>query len=232
MHSAKIPSTLIFLAVLSLSISSAFAQVNKYRWLQTHQWSGSGNMETEFFSLYGNKSRVAFTPTGPGPFTILFIDTQHGTQQTVADQAEGFVINGRVNINGSTNAGYFIIRAPRNSWTVSIEQRLDPIDEWRFRQDQKKPIKVSKLGTWSGDNGQTDISVTVPDGHWRLRFEQFQAGALAITVTNQAGTQVVATSTSLGGEHSAWIHGAGTFTISVLAVQTPWVINADKLLLE
>ena len=26
--------------------------------------------------------------------------------------------------------------------------------------------------------------------------------------------------------------GAGTFTISVLAMHTPWVINADKLLLE
>ncbi len=232
MHSPKLPLLLVFLAVLSLSIGSAFAQVNKYRWLQTHQWSGHGNMETEFFSLYGNKSRVAFTPKGNGPFSIFFVDMQHGTQETVANQAEGFAINGRVNISGSTSAGYLIIRAPRNSWTVVIEQRLDPIDEWRFLQDQKKPIKVSKLGTWSGDSGQTDISVTVPDGHWRIRYEQFKEGALSISVTNAAGAQVVSTSTSLSGEQSAWIHGAGTFTISVLAVQTPWVINADQLLFE
>lgn len=232
MHSPKAPLTLVFLAILSLSISSASAQVNKYRWLQTHQWSGQGNMGTEIFSLYGDKSRVAFTPRGSGPFSITLVDMQHGTQQDVANQAGGFAINGRANINGSTNAAYLVIRSPGNSWTVTIEQRMDPIDEWRFLQDQKKPIKVSKLGTWSGESGQSDISLNVPGGHWRIRFEQFKAGALFISVTDEAGTQVVSVNSNLSGEQNAWIHGAGNFVISVLAVQTPWVINAEQLILE
>lgn len=232
MHSPKTSLTLVFLAVLSLGISSASAQVNKYRWLQTHQWSGQGNMETEIFSLYGDKSRIAFTPKGSGPFTIFLIDMQHNTQQLVADQAGGFAANGRVNINGSSNAAYLIIRSPGNTWTVDLEQRLDPIDEWRFFQDQKKPIKVSKLGTWSGESGQSDISISVPGKHWRIRFEQFKAGALYVSITDAAGTQRISANSSLSGEQSAWIHSSGNFVISVLAVQTPWVINAEQLILE
>lgn len=232
MRSTTLPPPLLVLAVLTLSISSALAQVNKYRWLQTHQWGGHGNTETEIFRLYGNQSRVVFTPKGTGSFTVMFVDMEHNSQQHIANQTEGFASSGRVTIKGSTKAGYLIVRASTNSWTITIEQRLDPIDEWQFLQDQKKPVQVSKLGTWSGENGQTDISLTVSEGHWRIRFEQFQAGALAITVTDQTGTKVVSTSSNLSGEQSAWIHGAGTFTISVLAVQTPWVVNAEKLLLE
>lgn len=232
MHSPKSSLTLVFLAVLSLSISSAFAQVNKHRWLQTHQWSGQGNMETEIFSLYGERSRVTFTPKGSGPLSIFLIDMQHNTQQLVADQTAGFATNGRVNINGSSNAAYLVIRSPGNSWTVELEQRMDPIDEWRFLQDQKKPIKVSKLGTWSGESGQSDISISVPGGHWRIRFEQFKAGALFVSVTNEVGTQLISANSSLGGEQCAWVHSAGNFVISVLAVQTPWVINAEQLILE
>jgi hypothetical protein len=232
MHSAKIFTSLIVLSALLLGIPGSFAQVNKHRWLQTQQWSGHGNTETEIFRLYGQRSRLSFSPKGKGAFSVVFVDMQHNSQQVLVNQQEGFAISGRVKLDGSTRAGYLIIRGTGNSWTLDIEQRLDPIDEWNYLQDKQKPIKTSKLGTWSGESGQSDIQLNIPEGHCRLRFEQFEAGALSITVTNQAGTQVVNTSTSIGGEHSAWIHGAGNFVISVHAVQTPWVINAEKLILE
>lgn len=227
-------TTLSFVSLLAivLGMGSVFAQVNNVRWLNTHQWSGQGVMETEIFSFYGDKSRIAFSPKGPAAFEIIFVDMQNNTQQYIIRQATGFAMNGRINLKSNTKAGYLIIRGAGNSWQVTVEQRLDTVDEWNFLQDNKKPLKMAKLGTWSGASGQSEISLTVPEGHWRLRFEQFSPGALTVKVVNQYGIVAMAAETAVSGEQHAWIHGAGTFTIVVSSSLAEWVVNAERQLFE
>jgi hypothetical protein len=112
------------------------------------------------------------------------------------------------------------------SWDVTVEQYVTVIDEWHLRQLLQQPRpQLLKIGLWTGGDGQSEYTFTVPSRSWQIRHGHSGDGLLQITVEDTAGFVALAANEIRAAEGSCWVHQAGTFTMRVNADRVDWKVE-------
>jgi hypothetical protein len=104
---------------------------------------------------------------------------------------------------------------------------MDTVEEWNFRQSLPTPKPLDRFGSWAGEANEQVVTVEIASPGWRLSHAQLGAGRLRLDVFAEDGSCLVSACTAIGGLRETWVYQAGTFTIRVSAIDTPWVFHLD-----
>jgi len=213
------------LAVLVLfSVAGIFtpAYGQKPRWLTTHSWKGTGTAATEIFWVNTNRWRIRYAPHGRGIFHVALYNVKGELVDVVADLERP--VSGLRTQTGKGQC-YLTVTAIDTRWEISVEQYLSVIEEWQLLQRMKQPpVELAKLAEWTGGTGDAEYELTVPAGSWKVVHTNKGNGLLQVKVQNDEGLVSLAANNSSTGEGESWVHAAGTFTVSVVAVDTTWKV--------
>ena len=96
----------------------------------------------------------------------------------------------------------------------------------RFLEEQKKP--ATKLAAWAG-TGSEEIVFTAPATFWKLHVVQETEGEVVVTVVSENAQLYYKTHLrSAGQSGEGWFSIAGPVTISVIASDADWTIEAEQ----
>jgi hypothetical protein len=221
MHGKRVVGLMLLLVVVGAG--SLLAQAP--RWVVTNRWQGFGSQQTEMFWVNGDAWRVRYRPSGKGLFQIVVYDAQGKLVDTVANQNRLVSIPGSTGLHGRGQR-YLGITGLDATWEVTVEQYVTAADEWHLRQLLQQPRpQLLKLGLWTGSDGQSEYTFTVPSRSWLIRHCHTGNGLLQIRVDDAAGFVALGANEVRSAEGSCWVHQAGTFTMHVNADRVDWKVE-------
>jgi len=219
-------STRLVILTVVLSAWGAMAlRAQAPRWVVTNRWQGFGSQQTEMFWVNGDSWRVRYRPAGKGLFQIAVYDGEGKLVDMATSQNRGSPSSG-VTTLGGRGQRYLGITGTDTTWEVTIEQHVTTIEEWHLRQLLQQPLpQMLKVGIWTGGDGQSEYTFTVPSRSWQIRHSHSGDGLLQITVVDAEGFVALAANDIRAAEGQCWVHRAGTFTMRVSAAAVDWKID-------
>lgn len=224
----QIQTLLVFLALATCALSADdFCWVNK-----TSRWNGAGTVCTEVFPLFGDDFRINYAAGRNGALKITLVDadTKRPRPSRVVVNSKQLQMADRKGFSGLKKA-YLVIEGDSRGWTVSVDQYLDSIQEWRLKtyQEERANMPVRKLGIWA-EQGSQQLQFTPQEKPWRITaHNQGEAGSLRVTV--RAGEQRILFQSSVKSSAdvaSGWIHTTAPVTITLeCGADMPWMVEAD-----
>jgi len=195
------------------------------RWVVTNRWQGVGSQQTEMFWVNGDTWRVRYRPSGEGLFQVVVYDAQGKLVDMVANDNRLVPVAGSSSLHGRGQR-YLGITGVDASWEVTVEQHVTVIEEWHLRQLLQQPRpQLLKIGLWTGSDGQSEYTFTVPSQSWQIRHCHSGDGLLQIKVEDAAGFMALGANEVRSAEGSSWVHRAGTFTMRVNADHVDWKVE-------
>lgn len=209
--------------MLALAGGRVWAQAP--RWVITNRWQGTGSQQTEKFLVNGNEWRIRYRPTGKGIFQIAVYDGDGSLQDVVVEQSQLVPSWGHVTRKGR-GLRYLGITGMDASWEVTVEQHLTTIEEWHLTQmlEQPKP-RLLKIGVWTGGDGESHYTFTVPSDSWLIRYTHQGKGLLQIMVEDGEGFVALAANQTVASSGQSWVHRSGTFTMRVISKGLDWKVE-------
>jgi hypothetical protein len=221
MHRTPLIGLLLLLCVVGAGPLRAQAP----RWVVTNRWQGFGSQQTEMFWVNGDAWRIRYRPSGKGFFQIVAYDAQGKYIDTVTNQNLDVPGAGSTSLRGRGQR-YLGISGVDTTWEIILEQRVSVIEEWHLRQLLQQPWpQLLKIGLWTGSDGQSEYTFTVPSRSWQVRHSHSGEGRLQIMVADEAGFVVLGANEVRSAEGKGWVHKAGTFTLRVNAEQAEWKVE-------
>jgi hypothetical protein len=221
MCSTRVASLTVFL--ISLAAGSVRAQAP--RWVVTNRWQGSGSQQTEMFWVNGQSWRVRYRPKGKSLFQIAVYDAEGKLVDMASNQNRGEPVGGVTTLTGRGQR-YFGITGMDTTWELAVEQHVTTIEEWHLRQLLQQPLpQMVKLGIWTGGDGQSEYTFTVPSRSWQVRHSHSGDGLLQIVVEDAAGFVALGANEVRSAEGLSWVHKAGTFTMRINADAVNWKVE-------
>jgi hypothetical protein len=195
------------------------------RWVVTNRWQGFGSQQTEMFWVNGDACRIRYRPSGKDLFQIMVYDPQGKVVDMVANQSRVVSAPGSGSLRGRGQR-YLGITGVDTSWEITVEQHVTVIEEWHLRQLLQQPRpQLLKLGLWTGSDGQSEYTFTVPSRSWQVRHSHSGEGLLQIMVDDAAGFVALGANEVRAAEGTCWVHKAGTFTMRVNADRVDWKVE-------
>lgn len=195
------------------------------RWVVTNRWQGFGSQQTEMFWVNGDVWRVRYRPTGKGLFQIAVYDGQGKFVDTAANQSDLVPVAGSARLHGRGQR-YLGITGVDSAWEITLEQHVTVVEEWHLRQLLQQPrLQLLKVGLWTGSDGQSEYTFTVPSRSWQIRHCHSGDGLLQIRITDAAGFVALGANEVRSAEGNSWVHKAGTFTMRVNADHVDWKVE-------
>lgn len=195
------------------------------RWVVTQRWQGFGSQQTEMFWVNGDAWRVRYRPSGKGLFQIVVYDAQGKLVDTAANESDLVPVAGSSTLHGRGQR-YLGITGLDSSWEISVEQHVTVVEEWHLRQLLQQPRpQLLKVGLWTGSDGESEYTFTVPSRSWQIRHCHSGDGLLQIRITDAAGSVALGANEVRAAEGSSWVHQAGTFTMRVNADHVDWKVD-------
>jgi hypothetical protein len=215
----------VIVAVLAVLLSVSAVRAQKARWVKTQLWTGCGARQTEMFQVLGKKWRIRYAPHGEGLFQVAVYDEHAQLLDMATDQHRAFPLKGLAVFKGGGRR-YLGITGADTTWTVVVEQYVTLIEEWHLYELLKQsPPELVKIGTWLGEKGVAEYTVTIPHGSWKIVSTQKGPGLFQAEVLNADGFVALAANDARPGENESWIHTSGTFTIKVTSDAPSWQID-------
>ncbi len=227
MHTSIRLGHMAFAALMLFGLNTVFGQVVSSRWVRTQDWTGTGDMQTEMFCLYGPKWRIRYISKGKEPFSIELTDLDSGSSKLLVSNKKSIKAPGICKGQGSHKACFLRITGGRNTWQVVVEQYLDATDEWNYEQAKKAQPPLVKLGSWGGEPGDHELKFSTTRELWCLSFEQLGKGSLNIDVVDADGNSLFVHRSVKEGKGQFWIHSNGSFTLRVHAADAFWNCHAE-----
>lgn len=211
--------------LLLVSMGAAPLRAQAPRWVVTNRWQGAGSQQTEMFWVNGDAWRVRYRPNGKGLFQVVVYDPQGKFADMVANENRAFPVAGSTTLHGRGQR-YLGVTGVDTSWEITVEQYVTVIEEWHLRQLLQQPRpQMLKVGLWTGSDGKSDYTFTVPAGSWQIRHSHSGNGLLQITVEDEAGFVALGANEVRAAEGSCWVHKAGTFTMRINADHVDWKVE-------
>jgi hypothetical protein len=221
MHRTRLAG--LTLLLLAAGAGSLLAQAP--RWVVTNRWQGFGSQQTEIFWVNGDAWRVRYRPTGKDLFQVMVYDAPGKVVDVVTNQNLDVPLSGSTSLHGRGQR-YLGITGVGTTWEITVEQHVSVIDEWHLRQLLLQPRpQLLKIGLWTGSNGQSEYTFTVPSRSWQIRHCHSGDGLLQIRVEDADGFVALGANDVRAAEGSSWVHKAGTFTMRVNADQVDWKVE-------
>ena len=209
--------------VLALGCGKVIAQAP--RWVITNRWLGTGSQHTEKFLVNGAEWRVRCRSTGKGIFQIAVYDGDSSLLDMVANQTHPTPSKGYTNLQGR-GLRYLGITGMETTWEVTVEQRLSAIEEWHITQMLRQPrLRLLKVGIWTGADGPSEYTFTVPSDSWVIRYSHSGEGLLQIVVEDAEGFVALAANQLGAASGQSWVHHPGTFTMRVVSKGLDWKVE-------
>ncbi len=194
------------------------------KWVTTHRWQGAGTRQTEMFWVNGRRWRVRHRHKGPGLFQIMVYDAQGHLLDVAANQTEP--IPGVKTMEGR-GYRFLAINGVNTQWEVTVQQYMTLAEQWQWHELSRKPgPRLRRYAVWTGEDVDTDYTITIPRGSWKIIYDSRGTGVLQVSVRKKGSDRAVL-AVNAGGvaRASSWVHAAGTFTVHVTAMQTHWKIE-------
>jgi len=189
----------------------------------THAWEGSGTQQTQKFWVNGTPWRVVYRPSGKGVFQIGLYDADGAFLRLLTEQRDP--MPGSVTVHESGRR-FLAVTGVTTHWKITVEQRLSTIGEWQLTETVRQThFNLAKLGTWVGRDVDQDYEIEVPTGSWQAHYTSLGAGTVQITIRDQDGNVVMASSMAGQSEGEGWIHQNGRFTMHVAATDAKWKVD-------
>jgi len=212
------------LLLLTCCSFALFAQIRDYCWVKTHSWQGNGHISTEDIKLFGDKWRISYKTAGRGSVRIILAG-EDGMAKTIVgakDQDSGRTYPAKP--NGMAHLSIF---GPSNGWTVEVEEYMDTLQEWRFRQWREGLPKPDKFAVWAGTDNE-EIVFEAPSGKWCITSQALSAGLLKVVLTNEQGRLLYDNFTvSKNTPKTGWIYQGGTVHLKISASDVKWRVEVN-----
>jgi hypothetical protein len=206
-------------------LGAGFVRAQAPRWVVTNRWQGFGSQQTEMFWVNGESWRVRYQPAGKGLFQIAVYDTQGKLVDMAVNQNRSHPGGGVTALTGRGQR-YLGITGMDTTWEVAIEQQVTTIEEWHLRQLLQQPQpQMLKVGIWTGGDGQSEYTFTVPSRSWQIRHSHSGDGLLQIVVDDAEGFVALGANEVRATEGQCWVHKPGTFTMRVNADAVNWKVE-------
>ncbi len=222
MHRSRV---VVGLGVLAAALTGMPLRAQAPRWVVTHRWVGFGSQQTEMFWVNGSAWRVRYRPAGRGLFQVAVYDAQGRLVDMVANQTDDRLFAGARKLEGRGKR-YLGITGLDTTWEVTVEQLVSVVEEWYLRQLlQQPPPRLLKLGVWTGTDGESEYTFSVPSPSWQIRHSHGGDGLLQIIVTDSEGFVALGANEVRATEGVCWVHKPGTFTMRVKADGVQWKVE-------
>ena len=199
----------LHLTTILLALTTAILLCNDFRWVKaTKQWTASGIASTEVFPLFGDDFRISYSTRKGGALKITLVDASPSGKRKadkVVVDTKHFATPDRKGFSGYRQA-YLVVEGDPRGWVVTVDQYLDEIQEWRFK-NYTEDDAFRKLAVWA-DQGAKEISFDAPIQPWRLTlaaaeakreiFGQFQPCRLFHVVSRKPNPPIFAMESAIG----------------------------------
>lgn len=215
-------------SALLVLVAGHSARAQRSRWVETHRWEGAGTQQTESFLANGSKWRVFYIPGDASKTSVLQVavyDLDGELLDMLTNQSGTSILRG-FRTRRDRGERYLAINGIGVTWTVIVQQHLSAIEEWHLMElARNNPPDLLKLGTWTGDDTDTEYEFTIPAGSWQIAHEHTGRGLLQVMVTDAEGFVGLAANVSQPGTATSWVHRAGTFRMHIRANGVRWRID-------
>ena len=218
---------LFFAAVLLPTVLASVAGAQEVRWVITNEWRGKGYMTSPMFQVNGAKWRLIFRHRSNATFRVDVYNEEHERIETAVSRNAPYYTYVTLKQRGNF---YLKIHGSEALWDVQVKQFLTSLEEWDLLQAVRRRKKeIEPLASYVGRAGRKTISVTIPQGSWKLAYSaEHDDGALNVTVTPQSAAAPLEPLTftrTARGTSATWFHHPGKFELTVEAEDTPWKID-------
>ncbi len=229
MMTRPLQAFLVFLALASFTLSADdFCWVNK-----TFRWNGTGTVCTEVFPLFGDDFRINYAAARNGALKITLVDaaTKKPKPSKVVVSSKQLQGADRKSFSGLEKA-YLVIEGDSRGWSVSVDQYLDSVQEWRLKtyQEERGAAQVRKLGVWA-EQGSQQFQFTPQEKPWRITVHNQgeEEGTVRVTVRTVDQRLLFQSSVKTASNMATgWIHTTAPVTITLeCGADVPWLVEAD-----
>ena len=220
----------LHLTTILLALTTAILLCNDFRWVKaTKQWTASGIASTEVFPLFGDDFRISYSTRKGGALKITLVDASPSGKRKadkVVVDTKHFATPDRKGLSGYGQA-YLVVEGDPRGWVVTVDQYLDEIQEWRFK-NYTEDDAFRKLAVWA-DQGTKEISFDAPIQPWRLTLAAAEAKRVKLTVSTPEGKVLYQRHVlSANAPMVTWFHAVGPVNVSVdCDGELGWTITAD-----
>lgn len=168
--------------IFCLASLAAFAQMREFCWVKTQSWRGNGFFYTVPVRPGGEKWQLRFHVAEHNSVRVVMHLTDGTTRQLVNQSGLS-----RGTKRMPDKEGYLEISGAGTNWSVEVEQYMDSLLEWRYRQAPAKDPELSAYGIWTGDGGEDEEEVEMPEGGWQIRCQALTGAKVKVRVIGEDG---------------------------------------------
>ncbi len=211
--------------LVSLCALSALAQIREYCWATTQRWSANGVCATAPIHPGGEKWQLRYHAPDRGSVKVVLHGADGKTKLVLRENGPA---QGVRRLPDAAAGGYLSISGTGVGATVSLEQYMDSLQEWRYRQKLAgEAAKYSKFAVWAGEGGSDEYVFEVPEGAtWVVRARSLEGSDVKVHVSLEDGTTWFrGLAGPKTGELEGFIHQGGRFRLAVEG-NSPWRVEA------
>ncbi len=178
------------LLFLLLLCSTLLVGAGESCWVRkTFAASGTGMYTTEPMQIFGDECRIRYRTGKRGDFRIIVHDaSQEGERlpSRVLVSSRSSQRTSSKSFKGYSQV-YFTIEGDINSWALELDQYMDSMSEWKYRNYAKTlPLKTLKEGSWYGEGSQV-IEYVPRKSPSKIQFDVKKAGVRRIQAVGADG---------------------------------------------
>ena len=203
------------------------AQIREYCWVETQKWSANGVYGTSEIQPGGEKWQLRFRVPEHGNVKVV-LHGADGKAKIVLREAGP--TQGVRRLPETAAGGHLTIVGSGVGATVSVEQYMDSLQEWRHRQKlAAAAARLTKFAVWAGEGGHEEYAFEAPAGVWVVRCRSLDQSDVKFQVSSEDGTTFFRGEAGpKTGELESYIHQGGRFRL-VVEGHARWRMEAFSL---